>query len=169
MIFIRKDDKHQFLMKHTTYPMKRILFTCFNIFSVLFIACTVSRTLSEGITGKILWFEGDLMPGINKEPVEGIPLKRDIYIFMPTHTDQLEVINHVFYQNIQTRLIKRVTSDEKGNFSVKLKPGLYSLFVEEPTGLFANRYDEYGYVNTVKVNENKVTDIVIRIDYMAAY
>jgi len=129
----------------------------------------MSRTISEGITGRVLWFEGDLMPGIDKEPIEGIPVTREIYIYAPIHTNQAEIVDYVFYQNIQTPLIKKVTSDENGNFRAKLKPGSYSLFVKEPKGLFANRYDEYGYVNLIKVNEKEVTDIVIRIDYKAAY
>ncbi len=131
--------------------------------------CTINRPVSQGISGKVLWFEGDLMPGINKEPVEGIPVKREIYVFQPTRSSQTEVHNEAFYQGIQTDLVKKFWTDKKGNFLVFLPPGRYSVFTKEPGGFYANRLNEEGFINLVNITAEEVTDIVIRVDYEAAY
>ena len=133
------------------------------------VSCQTNRNPAQGITGKVLWFEGDLMPGIDKEPVEGIPVKREIYIYKPTLPSQAEALDQVFYTEIQTELVKKTTSDAQGNFRAGLEPGKYSVFVKEPLGLFANRFSGEGYINLVEIREQQVTGIEIRIDYMAAY
>lgn len=133
------------------------------------VSCQTNRNPAQGITGKILWFEGDLMPGIDKKPVEGIPVKREIYIYKPTLPSQAEALDQVFYTDIQTELVRKTTSDIQGDFRAGLKPGKYSVFVWEPRGLFANRFSGEGYINLVEVREHEMTGIEIRIDYMAAY
>lgn len=132
-------------------------------------ACTANRPIRQGIKGQVLWFEGDLMPGIDKKPVEGKPVIREIYFYAPTHTSQAREIEYVFYSDIKTNLIATTESDEEGRFSIRLEPGTYSVFVKEPRGLFANRYNEFGLINPVKVMPNEVSEIDLRIDYEAAY
>jgi hypothetical protein len=133
------------------------------------ISCRTNRNPAEGITGKVLWFEGDLMPGIDKKPVKGIPVKREIHVYKPTLPAQTEVVDGVFYRKIQTELVKKTTSDEQGNFMLRLEPGKYTLFVQEPAGLFANKFSGEGFINLVEVNPREMTEMEIRIDYMAAY
>jgi len=145
----------------------RILILCL-LFSGLW-SCRTGLMASQGISGIVVWFEGDLLPGIGKEPVEGIPAERKIYVYRPTLAAQAEVREYVFYNAITTELIKKVSTDQMGNFKIKLEPGTYSVFTEEPNGLFANRFDEEGYLNPVQVAKGEWTDIVIRIDYRAAY
>ena len=132
-------------------------------------ACSVSRPVSRGIRGQVRWFEGDLMPGIGKEPVEGIPVKREIYFYRATRISQTEMHDGVFYQDIRTKRIKKISTDKNGNFTVRLDPGRYSVFTKEPQGLFANRFSGDGFINPVEVREGEVSEIVIRIDYQAAY
>lgn len=132
-------------------------------------SCQTNRHPAEGISGKVLWFEGDLMPGIGKKPVEGIPVKREIYFYEPTLPSQAKALDQVFYSEVQTELVKRTTSDEQGNFRTRLEPGKYSVFVREPHGFFASRLSGEGYINLVEVHEQELTEIEIRIDYMAAY
>ncbi|MBR9999363.1 MAG: carboxypeptidase regulatory-like domain-containing protein [Cyclobacteriaceae bacterium] len=141
----------------------------FLILLMLSTGCRTNQNPSEGISGKILWFEGDLMPGINKKPVKGIPVKREIYIYEPTLPSQADSVNHVFYRGIQTELIKKTISDDHGNFKVKLDPGKYSLFIKEPQGFYASQFNGGGYINLVEVQPQKITETEIRIDYMAAY
>ncbi len=132
-------------------------------------ACSINRPVSQGILGKVYWFEGDLMPGINKEPVEGIPVKREIYVYRITHTSRADMYDQVFFLNFQTDLVRKTWTDHHGNFSLALEPGQYSLFTKEPKGFFANRFSGEGFINPVEVREGDVTEIVIRIDYQAAY
>jgi hypothetical protein len=133
------------------------------------ISCAVQHTLSQGVEGQVRWFQGDLMPGIDKEPVEGVPVKREIYFFRITRTSEAKMHDQVFYNDIQTELIKKIWTDNKGHFRVELKPGSYSVFTKEPQGYFANRFSADGLINPVEVSEGEVTEVMIRIDYAAAY
>lgn len=129
----------------------------------------LSEGVSQGISGTVLWYEGDLMPGIDKEPVEGKPIERKILIYEVTHPDQADVIEPGFYGNLQTRLITVTHSDGEGKFIVALEPGTYSVLVEEPKGLFANTFNEKGEINPVTIHKDELVVLRIRVDYMAAY
>ena len=129
----------------------------------------LSQGVSQGVSGQVLWFEGDLMPGIDKEPAEGKPIQREIYIYKATTIDQAEVQEGKFYSNIQNELINKTSSDEDGKFIVELEPGTYSVFVKEPQGLFASRFDQSGIINPVTINKNELVSMLIRVDYKAAY
>ncbi len=146
--------------------MKNMLYL---LIPVLLMSCKVNHTISQGIRGRVLWFEGNLMPGIDREPVEGKPVKRKIYFYAPTYMSQVREIEHVFYTDFETEPVRTVESDEAGEFSAELEAGTYSVLVEEPKGLFANRYGEDGLINPVRVMNNEVTEIILRIDYEAAY
>jgi len=128
-----------------------------------------SKGVSQGITGIVLWYEGDLMPGIDKEPVEGHPIQREIHIYELTRLKQGKVTEDYFYYDLETSLVKTVLSDEEGKFIVGLEPGTYSVFVKEPQGLFANTFDQGGHINPINIQSNELVTIRIRVDYMAAY
>jgi len=151
-----------------------IIYVLFFASITLVTACQSSRPMlsegiSQGIAGTVLWYEGDLMPGIDREPVEGQPVQREIHIYEATHLNQTEVRDGVFYNNLKTRLINKVLTDEAGRFIIALEPGNYSVFVKEPGGLFANIYNEAGCINAVTIRANELVRMRIRIDYMAAY
>ena len=155
--------------------MKNLIKNNLFIFLVLLIiSCQstkpmLSKGVSQGITGTVLWYEGDLMPGMDKEPVEGQPIQREIHIYELTSLKQAEVEEGYFYYNLKTRLIKKVLSDEGGKFIVELDPGSYSVFVKEPKGLFASTFDQAGHLNPITIGQNELTKMLIRVDYKAAY
>lgn len=128
-----------------------------------------SQGISQGISGRVLWFEGDLMPGFDKEPVEGKPIKREIHIYEATTVEDAEVEEGQFYSNLKTNRVHSTVSDEEGKFWAALEPGTYSVFVKEPRGLFANTFDQKGIIHPVTVRPNELVQILIRVDYKAAY
>ena len=129
----------------------------------------LSKGVFQGISGIVLWFEGDLMPGIGKKPVEGEPMQREIYIYEATTREQAEVTETYFYHDLKTSMIRIVMSDEEGKFIVELEPGTYSVFVKEPKGLFASSFDQAGHINPITIEANQLSNMLIRVDYMAAY
>ena len=155
--------------------MNRLLTLIFSIgLLCIFISCQsnkpmLSKGVSQGISGQILWYEGDLMPGINKDPVEGKSIKREIYIYEAAKQNQGDVLEGVFYSNIATKLVATTMTDDDGKFFIRLEPGTYSIFVKEPLGLFANRFNEEGLINPITIGINELTNMVIRVDYKAAY
>lgn len=122
----------------------------------------------QGITGKILWFEGNMMPGPGKKDTGGKPVQREIYIYQRTNMKTATATDS-FYKNIPSQLVKKVQSDALGHFSVQLPAGRYSLFTKEERGLFANRFDAEGNINPVEVKEGEFTPVTIEINYKATY
>jgi len=129
----------------------------------------LSKGVSQGIAGQVLWYEGDLMPGIDKEPIEGKPIQREVYIYEATLQSQGDISDGVFYKNIKTKLILKVMTDEDGKFIIGLDPGTYSVFVEESSGLFASRFDKDGIINPITIGANELSNMLIRVNYKAAY
>lgn len=144
--------------------MNRLIF----IISLVLISCSVSR-ISQGIKGTVTWYEGDRMPGINRQAEPGKPVRRVIYIYSLTNRHAAVEHDGVFYDSIRTRLVKKIKSDKSGMFSVNLVPGQYSVFTKEEQGLYANRLDGSGNINPVSVRADSVTTIDIRVDYKATY
>ncbi len=127
--------------------------------------------IPQGIRGKVIWFEGNMMPTIGgKTPgmPKGKPIQREIYIYALTNRDQT-VISGRFFSKINNELITTVQSNQQGVFSVELTPGKYSIMVKEEKGLYANLFDGLGNIHPVEVQANKVTEIIIKVDYQAAY
>jgi len=125
----------------------------------------------QGIRGRVLWLEGNQMPGADdRPPVEtrGKGVERTLHIHALTQRREA-TYQDGFFSELQTPLVKTVTSDEAGNFSVALDTGLYSVFVEEKKGLYANRFDGQGHIQAVEVHAGSVTELLIKIDYRAYY
>jgi hypothetical protein len=122
----------------------------------------------QGICGKILWVEGDQMPGpgTNKKSSIGVP--REILIYEPVTLQQVTEAKGL-YQQVKAKLINKGQSSTSGLYKIKLPSGKYSVFVKEPDGLFANIFDGQGYINTVEIKRGKFTEFTVTINYKAAY
>jgi hypothetical protein len=137
-------------------------------------ANSTEQEQNQGIKGKVVWLEGNLMPSIGDDPLdvrgESGGVKREIHIHKLTSINQTQQVNGVFFNNIQTEKVKVVTSDEKGNFKAELPPGRYSVFIKEgDKGFFANLFDGHNNINPVTVEENEFKEIKIEINYEASY
>ena len=127
--------------------------------------------IPQGIRGKVIWLEGNMMPTLGGETTSkstGEPIQREIYIYALTNRDQT-VISGRFFSKINNELIATVQSNQQGIFAVELPPGKYSIMIKEEKGLYANLFDGRGNIHPVEVQANKVTEITIKVDYEAAY
>ncbi|MEH0157652.1 carboxypeptidase regulatory-like domain-containing protein [Limibacter armeniacum] len=124
---------------------------------------------SQGISGKVLWVEGNQMPGQGVELPKAQPVKRDVYIYPLTNIKDVSTVEGMFYGDFEGKPVAVVQSDEEGQFEVKLPVGQYSVLVKEEKGLFANSTDGYGNIQPIEVKEGEVTDLTISINYMATY
>ncbi len=140
-------------------------------------ACSMATKSNQpqGITGRVLWLEGNLMPSVGDttmtDRLAGKPVQRTLYIHEATTPDETVKVQNsgIFYSEIQTRLVKKVKTDGSGTFRAELPPGKYSIFVQEKDGFFANIFDGEGHINPVTVEEDKFTEIEIKVNYMAFY
>ncbi len=157
--------------------MKIILFPAIMIlFVITSISCQNMQTknfkhLHQGISGQVLWLEGNVMPTIGDNPSprsEAVPVKRVVHIHELTNFEEV-VQDGALFSKVKSELIKTVETDDDGKFEVMLPVGNYSIFIEEEGGLFASMFDMNNNINPVEVLENEIVETVIKVDYKAAY
>ena len=72
----------------------------------------------------------------------------------------------VFY-DVGTRLAGKAETDAQGDFSLKLKPGRYSVLIGKDTLFYANIIDGQGYLHPVEVKKGERNRIGLRADWDA--
>ena len=129
------------------------------------------KQIKQGVTGQVIWLEGNLMPtidGPDTKAREGKPVAREIHIYKLINVKDTES-NGGFFTKVKGTPVKKTQSDQSGHFSIQLPVGEYSIFVKEAQGLYANLFDGNNYINPIVVNKDKITEIKLKIDYKALY
>jgi hypothetical protein len=122
----------------------------------------------QGIQGQVFWVSGNQMPGPGKSIPAEQGITREILIYKAAMLQEVEQKDQ-FFNNVKTELVTNTLSKPDGSFKIKLPPGKYSIFTQEPEGLFANIIDQNGCVSCVEVRPKKYSWVVITVDYEAAY
>ncbi len=126
--------------------------------------------VQTGITGNIVWSEGDFMPSPDEEPREGEPTQREVYIFNSLKRTGVKSQDGVFFFPDRDEAIAKQLSSEEGCYKIALKPGIYSVLVMEgDKGFFANSFDSRDMIQTVEIKQGELTTLNIDINYKAAY
>lgn len=122
------------------------------------------------ICGNIYLLKGNQMPDPDKPLSKGSGVSREILIYTLTKIADTEGDGVTFFSKINTKLIKKLKSDNKGRFCVNLPLGKYSVFVSDPGfGLFANNFDEDMNISPIEIVKGKNKDITIQINHSAAF
>ncbi len=154
-------------MKYTTI----ILFT---IITFAISSCSIAKndksSIKQGVSGKVLWKQGNSMPSPGAiKPNNGSPIERTIQIYEVAKFSDAEGESPLF-KNLRTKLVATVKSTADGYFQCKLPVGTYSIFtVEEGNQLFASLSNGQGEVASFEVRENEVTNYDIVVNYKAFY
>jgi hypothetical protein len=69
-----------------------------------------------------------------------------------------------YFQTVHTRLILQANTDDKGNFSILLPPGTYSVFTKKGDLFYATRRDEKNNIAPVEVLPGKMTRVDCRVE-----
>ena len=135
--------------------------------------------IERGVQGLVIYKEGNHMPSpdeprnvvsraedagkLRSARSEGRPISREIHIYTLTNLSEVTYSesSEMLYNEINTEHVMTVMSDEKGCFQAELPGGVYSFFVREKRGFFANRFDEESNINPVYVEESGVIKMVI--------
>src|SRR5690242_19323018 len=87
---------------------------------------------SRGLKGYVYWVSGNQMPSPEEPPSKPKGMKTTLYVYeLINIKDVVRKDQSAFYSSISTPLVKEVETNDKGHFRVKLKPGMYSLFVKK--------------------------------------
>jgi hypothetical protein len=69
-----------------------------------------------------------------------------------------------YCQAVHTRLIRQTNTDDKGNFSILLPPGTYSVFTKKGDLFYATRRDEKNNIAPVEVLPGQMTRVDCRVE-----
>ena len=142
---------------------------------VIITACVSTKQLknkmiTQGISGYVNETKGNQMPMKDQELPKPKGIITEVFVYEVTNTSQVERVGtSTFYNEITTKLITSVTSDSTGKFSVALPIGSYSLFVKIGEKFYANRFNQNNDINVYTVEEDKVTESTINVNYAAFY
>lgn len=127
--------------------------------------------INEGIEGTLIFKSGDFMPSPKTRRGNGKKqgVERIIGIFELTSTKDVKVQNGAFYEGIQTKLIKKISSDKQGCFKAELPAGRYSIFVWENQKWYANRLDDQNNIFPIEVQSGQIINLNFEISYKATY
>jgi len=160
----------------------KVLYNTFLFFfCVLFISCKESQlpfnTTTEnnagqpkqGIKGNVIYREGkfDSKDNLISNGII-IGVARKIYFYELSGLKDAETNDGSFITMIHSILIDSTHSDKNGNFQAALKPGKYSVFIQENERLYSQVSDD-GLFYPVCVYPDSVTSINLYIDYKAHY
>ena len=100
--------------------------------------------------------------GISRKPGKGAAVSRTVLVYQLTTLKQVGGVTN-FYNTIQTQLVAKTQSNDKGEYVIALPEGSYSVFVQESGLLYANDFDGEGHICPVTVVADKVSkkDVVV--------
>jgi hypothetical protein len=123
-----------------------------------------------GIQGYVYEIKGNQMPSPDEKRAPPRGIKTTVLIYKLTSPSQVVPSDRPgFYKSVNSKLIRSVSTDENGFFKVNLQPGKYSLFTRAEGMYYANNFDQFNNIYPVEVQKKKMTDVVIKQDFNAAY
>ncbi len=135
------------------------------------ISCGIERpgpplTISQGIAGVVCYWRGDFMPSPDGATGTIRPVQRTIEVHAATRdADVKRKADMTYIDSVATPRIATIQSRDDGWFEVSLPPGTYSLFVHEPNGLYANRWNDEGIIFPVVVEAGAVARVQFDITH----
>ena len=122
----------------------------------------------SGIKGYVFRVSGNQMPSPDLPPSKPKGMETTLLIYELTNTSQVIKVGD-FYRTISTKLVEEIRTDENGFFKIKLKPGIYSLFVKKDDLFYSNVFDGHNNIHPVEVKKGKWTQEDFKADYGAVY
>jgi hypothetical protein len=123
-----------------------------------------------GIKGHVYLVTGNQMPSPDQMPSQPKGIKTTLYIYSLTNINEVSREgNSPFFKSISTEPVKEVQTDENGFFKIKLKPGVYSLFVKKGALFYSSQFDEKNNIHPIEVKKGNTTEVVFRANYDALY
>lgn len=127
-----------------------------------------SACLRQGIKGNVYQVSGNQMPSPDVPSSKPKGIKATLAIFELTNKSQAKVSGK-FYETPSTKLVELIQTDETGAYKVKLKPGMYSLFVKVESLYYSNVFDDKFNIHPVEIKKGKWSVDNFTLNYDAVY
>ncbi|MBS1660391.1 MAG: hypothetical protein JST68_05005 [Bacteroidetes bacterium] len=133
-------------------------------FSYVIVSILLIINQNSGIEGTVVRLAGNHMPAPNRPRSAPAGVQATVYIYELTSDSQTVHAAPAYYRAINTRLIRQVETDDKGNFQVKVPPGTYSVFTKHGDLFYASRRDEKNHIAPVEVLPGKMTRVQCSVE-----
>ena len=125
-----------------------------------------------GIEGRLHLITGNRMPSPTRRSGDSIRssspgpgIKGTVCVFELTNDTQVTRRGtSPWCEAVHTRLIRQIDTDDKGNFTIPLPPGTYSVFTKRGNLFYATRRDQMNNIAPVTVLPGKMTQVDLRVE-----
>ena len=122
------------------------------------------------VTGEVLRIRGNQMPSPDLPDPVYPGVKTKIYFFQPVSVAAASPVNQGgMYGRINGTLSGTAASNDQGRFSIRLKPGRYSVLIGNDSFYYSNIRDGAGVLNPVDIPASKKFRLRLRADWDATY
>ncbi len=131
---------------------------------------TVIDTTAEGIHGTVEIWEGNFMPPVDPQHPRGKILpgaQRRVRAYEPVTT--AGGLASARRDSVPTRMIAETVTDSSGRFFLPVRPGVYSVFVEEDSSWYFNGWNGEGIQGAVTVQAGKPSAMLIKVTTKATF
>ena len=122
------------------------------------------------VTGKVKRVMGNQMPSpdlLNEEPAG---FSTTVYFFAPTLMNMgMPTGEQGVFLMTDKKLVAKSLSEKDGSFTLKLKPGKYSVLLGKDGQFYSNISSLDGLINPIEINKNSKKPIVLMADWGAIY
>ena len=125
---------------------------------------------SVRVTGEVVRVRGNQMPSPDAPPPVYPGYGTTLYFFEPFKADKAVATRETgVYREIRSPLKAKVTTDEKGDFSLRLPAGRYSVLIGRDSVYYTNLSDGEGFLNPVEVKKGASNRLRLQADWDAVY
>jgi hypothetical protein len=122
------------------------------------------------VSGKVQRVMGNQMPSpdVNNEEPGG--LAATVFFFEPTLMNMgMPTGEQGLFLMTDKKLVAKVLCEKDGSFSLKIKPGKYSVLLGKDGQYYSNISSLEGLINPVDINKKDNKPLVLRADWGAIY
>lgn len=123
-------------------------------------------TISQGVAGTLVRYEGNCMPGVLDGSCLSFPVQNTVCIFAPTTAAQVSGGEPYKPTDISTSLLAQTDPDADGFFQLALDTGIYSLIIRED-GHYYVPYTGAQYLGEIHIYPDSVAYTMVSLNYAA--
>lgn len=124
----------------------------------------------QGVSGRVEIWEGDFMPMVDpKSPNHSVTPGAGRHVRLHEPLRMSGGMAAARHDSIPTPLVGEAVCGDDGAFFLAVRPGVYSIFVEDEGGWYFNGFNGEGIQGAVTVEEGQVTDVLIKVTSKATF
>jgi hypothetical protein len=137
---------------------------------LLMLAFLSCGTTKVAVNGKVQRVMGNQMPSPDLKNEEPAGFAATVFFFEPTLMNMgVPTGEQGLFLMTNKKLVAKVLCESDGSFSLKIKPGKYSVLLGKDGQYYSNISSLDGLINPIDINKKENKTIVLRADWGATY